>query len=610
LVFKFWFERSLYISPYHHTIYFFNPKIIIIKAYTTHTDTDLFIFGSLKIERAKISSLVQLATPPLTKKKREREKNLFTLIGLEAQKKRTSGDHTPTYIMVLWSYTRITMTTKDTTTTVMENQYNCCSGNDHNHLLYCQSTGSSNTNTNSSSSSKSSNNHTSYRRINYHLLSQSKTRQQHLLRWYVRTNNLTRIQDYYTSIQNYHYHRQQRLVRTQQHQLRMPPQHHPRRMSQLFQWRRRNSRRNRQHGHDNNNNNNAVDDENQSIYIPIEQDCGGTWEDEDNNNNINDENDASSYDSVSDVDVEQETTGTTNVNLLPSRRVLMVSASLPSPNTTTLQPSSQLQQHQERRRDWNRSTITPLHPTHTNDVVAISLRNNTLVVASSPSSLSSPVYTMLDIDDSININETLHWTILYYACFHHRYAIVQYLIEECYASMKCTDRYHNTILHWICHYSLPSPPPPSTMTSTVEHNSHPLGELLRLQPLRRKQSNGTTSKPTTSTKKTKTASVEEVQLLLQYVMECNPSLLLIGNRSKELPIHWLCQYGNNNLILIQCMIEFLQTNPYFTSSSSSSWSVQQILQQQDQYHRTPLDVAHYYHNDQIVQYLQSFGQGR
>ena len=40
-------------------------------------------------------------------------------------------------------------------------------------------------------------------RINYHLLSQSKVRQQHLLRCYVRTNNLVRIKDYYSSIQNY-----------------------------------------------------------------------------------------------------------------------------------------------------------------------------------------------------------------------------------------------------------------------------------------------------------------------------------------------------------------------------------------------------------------------
>ena len=238
-----------------------------------------------------------------------------------------------------------------------------------------------------------------------------------------------------------------------------------------------------------------------------------------------------------------------------------------------------------------------------------------------------PVYTMLDVDASIHAhysssstgssNGLMWWTILYYACFHHRYEIAVYLIEECYASLKCTDRYHNTILHWVCHS-------PQTTVSDDKGDQ-------------RISSTSSTSSSTLS--------------LLQYIMECAPSLLLQRNDDGELPLHWLCRYGH--LSLVQCMIQFFLSQQdyyyyyyYCMVSQNSNGNVHRrppqrsdahgntanplaspdhddnnttttavaaacilhllVASSQDHvHHRTPLDVARHYHHDHIVQYLQS-----
>jgi hypothetical protein len=475
-------------------------------------------------------------------------------------------------------------------------------------------------------------------RINYHLLSQSKLRQQHLLRCYVRTNNLTRIKDYYHSIQNYYYQSQLVLERTQQQKIRPPPRRRPVR------------RGNRE----------TVDDvaDDDSMHIRIEYECGGGFDDDD-------DDDDSSCVHRNDANVALVPTGSSSPTSLLRHR-----AHSHPHNDRRRNPNRDLRNiHQEvvaatvatNRNDENHHSISttppPLHHHHVDvapypDAVTVPVLATSGAVRSSSPTYISPVYTMLDIDASINPNETLRWTILYYACFHHQYEIVRYLIEDCYASMKCTDRYHNTILHWVCHYPLPPPAPttvpvsshrsdgqnttatsPTTTTTTtadgdrvlngrsstktntsttasqiIQNLFHSHGRSRRNQHIR----------TTTSNRRRSTRSVDEVQLLLQYIMECAPSLLFVCNNYKELPIHWLCQYGNNNLVLIQCMIQFLQTNPYFvvtttttpdttisSSSSSSSSSLQRLLQQEDQYRRTPMDVARYYHNDRLAEYLQS-----
>jgi ankyrin repeat protein len=85
------------------------------------------------------------------------------------------------------------------------------------------------------------------------------------------------------------------------------------------------------------------------------------------------------------------------------------------------------------------------------------------------------------------------------------------------------------------------------------------------------------------------------------------------NTNKELPLHWACQYGNNHTLLVDTMIQFVlqqqqrpSTSTTATSRSSQLQQVQQLLHHEDRQHRNPIDVARFYHNDSIVQYLQSY----
>lgn len=454
-------------------------------------------------------------------------------------------------------------------------------------------------------------------RINYHLLSQSKVRQQHLLRCYVRTNNMYRIHDYYTSIHHYYYQSQLRLERTQQQ--RIPSPRSRRRRTRGRQ------RRNPDHG------SSAAkeddDDDENSIHIMIDYDGGG------GGGVHSDDNDDSS------CIYEDETT--VNVLLSAAATTVPVSPRHRPPPHPHARPTSDRVTWMERYHPHDQARY--------HDVLTSPTNPWPTVVA------ASPVYTMLDIDASINPNETLHWTILYYACFHHRYQIAQYLIEDCYASLKCTDRYQNTILHWICHYSLPPPRSSTTNDGTPSVPDH--ATATAPVAAHRTENDAPPDRDPTATKRpwqrfvhycrrrpqwshartngsSSSSSVEEVQLLLHYIMACAPSLLLVANHHHELPLHWLCQYGNDNLTLIQCMIQFVHTNPYFTSTTDSNISVpsnphtaaaaasnsptavrttitttrsslSQILSHEDQYHRTPIDVARCYQNDRMADYLES-----
>ena len=497
-----------------------------------------------------------------------------------------------------------------------------------------------------------------HHRINYHLLSQSKLRQQHLLRCYVRTNNLRRIQDYYRSIQNYYYQRQLILERTQQQRL-------PQRRSK-----RRHGRRRR--------NGDVAEKEEEEDSIHILIDCGGGGGGNGENNDDDDDDDSSCIHSnednvlvphrmplVSSSYMRNHPSNHTSPNLqhdmAHSNPGAMSSTTTTSSGPVLLPPSTTTRMVSSRIHSTTTNTTSPVQE----NVFATALGNFSTTAPPSPSPpnvvVIAPVYTMLDIDASINPNETLHWTILYYACFHHRYEIVKYLIDDCYASMKCTDRYHNTILHWVCHYPL-SPPPPTTTTTTshqgtceqhvetgqsrgshnrmngrtrnMEHTStlqQQLGQYIRRRTRTKIHTGRNTTTTTTSRRNSRRVNKndddneDEIELLLQYIMECAPSLLLVRNNYHELPLHWLCQYGNDNLRLIRCMMYFLQTNPYFsntkwsthttnenpassntTVSSSSLLYVRRLLQHPDQSQRTPIDVARYYHNDHMADYLQSF----